>query len=298
MPRAYACFHNDVESRLKSASGGVFPLLAELVLRKRGVVFGACFDERFRVVHKGVTTIEDLDLLRGSKYVQSRLGDCFDQIRILLEQKVDVLFSGTPCQVNQLIRFLGQCDSARLMTVDIICHSVPDPIVFEAYKRTLEMHYHDKIKSINFRDKRLGWNPPCVVVQFENHEYIARVPEDFYMRGFLMGLYSLSMCSECPAKFGNSQSDLTLGDFWGIAHVFPEMESEHGVSLVMTHTERGQEYFDKIVPKIVCRETTVEDAAIYNPRLLSSHKPHPNRAAFYKDLHQTSDFFELVERHL
>jgi coenzyme F420-reducing hydrogenase beta subunit len=165
-PAVYACYNRNAEIRKQSSSGGIFTLLAEQVFRQNGIVFGACFNERWEVVHCAAESADQLEKLRGSKYVQSRLGDIFGQIKQSLKTGRKVLFSGTPCQVAGLKKGLNKKDPNLLM-IDIVCHGVPSPLVFHLYRQEIEQRYHSPIRHFSFRNKTHGWKNFHVNIEFE-----------------------------------------------------------------------------------------------------------------------------------
>lgn len=168
--KVFAAKNSNEKIRSESSSGGVFTILAESVLEEGGVVFGAKFSEHWGVVHDYTETKEGLAAFRGSKYVQSCIGDCFIKAKSFLVQGRKVLFSGTPCQISGLKRFLGK-EYGNLLAVDFICHGVPSPKVWRMYlEETITRECarnsvpscsaHDRnvlVKGISFRDKRIGW---------------------------------------------------------------------------------------------------------------------------------------------
>ena len=155
MPKVYAGWAENKKIRLRSSSGGVFSVLAEYFLKKKGYVCGAAFDDKNHLRHIIISNKKDLQKLRGSKYVQSEIGGVYRKIRDLLEKNKRVLFSGTPCQVAGLKNFLRK-DYERLVTIDLICHGVPSPLVFDKYLKEVEGQYKTKINKINFRNKSIG----------------------------------------------------------------------------------------------------------------------------------------------
>ena len=121
---AYACKNRNEQVRINSSSGGIFFLLCEEVINKNGVVFGATFDDNFNVKHSFTETLEECKAFRGSKYVQSSIGDMYKHAKRFLDQDRTVLFTGTQCQIKGLNIFLGK-SYKNLLTVDVICHGVP-----------------------------------------------------------------------------------------------------------------------------------------------------------------------------
>jgi len=285
-PTAYACYNTDEEIRGKSSSGGIFTMLAELVLSKNGIVFGARFDDHFRVVHDSINTAKSLDCLRGSKYVQSHLEDSFPRIKRFLDEGREVLFSGTPCQVAGLRNFLGRGFS-NLLVVDLVCHGVPSPKVLRLYREELENKHHSNVREIRFRDKACGWKNFQIVMEFDQYVYRGGIWKDPYMRGFLVNLFLRPSCHCCKANAYRSGSDITLGDYWGIETIHPHLDDDRGISLLLTHTAKGEEYFGMIQGQGLRVETTKLAIAIpHNPCLVRSVRPHGNRKRFFKEFEE------------
>lgn len=264
-PIAYAAYNKDAQIREKSSSGGVFTLLAEYIIQQGGTVFGAAFDENFAVKHIGVDTIENLDCLRGSKYLQSRIGDTFVQAEALLQQGKPVLFTGTPCQIDGLLHYLKK-PYPTLYTQDLICHGVPSPDVWMRYVEYRETMASSKALRIFFRHKRYGWKKYSVLFEFANEtEYQKNPSEDLFMQGFLANLYLRPSCYHCSSKTIHRNSDITLADFWGIENIVPELFDDKGTSLVLVHTTKGKELLDAIQKEMVCKKVDATEALQYNP---------------------------------
>lgn len=257
----YAVKHKDDKIRLSSSSGGAFTALAESVIDEDGVVFGAKFDEDWLVFHDYTDTKEGLVAFRGSKYVQSRIGDSFKKAEYFLKAGRKVLFSGTPCQIAGLKRFLRK-EYDNLLTVDFICHGVPSPGVWREYlkeetarqcggKNSVLSHPNIKerdarIESISFRDKRLGWKKYSFALTLSvpnghgaKNTVLLSEPlnKNIFLRGFLTDLYLRPSCHACPAKSFKSGSDITISDFWGGQSIIPEWNDDKGISVMFLHKE-------------------------------------------------------------
>ena len=253
--KVYAAKNYNEEIRKQSSSGGIFTLLAEKIIQESGVVFGARFDENWEVRHDYTETIEGLAAFRGSKYVQSRIEDNYLKAETFLKQGRKVLFSGTPCQIAGLKRFLRK-EYENLLTVDFICHGVPSPGVWRRYLQETVVRMCDKnsvstdpisiekarIESISFRDKESGWKKYSFTLTLsattwsgvKNTVSLSEVfPKNTFMKGFLADLYLRPSCYACPAKCGKSDSDITIGDFWGIQNYYPELDDDKGISLLI-----------------------------------------------------------------
>ena len=295
-PKAYAVKNKNEEVREKSSSGGMFSLLAEKVLQDGGVVFGVAFDENWQLKHIYVENIEDLQIFRGSKYLQSIVGETYSKLKDFLIEGRKVMYTGTPCQIEGLKSYLGK-EYENLFTQDIICHGVPSPKVHERYLKYLRDKYKTKnIKNIIHRTKINGWKNWCVNIKFDNSEYIKAHEQDPYMQAFLRNTSLRESCYNCQFKKKHRISDITLADFWGIENVTPEMDDDRGTSLVIINSEKGKKIFEQIKDKIIYKQVDFEEAIQYNPSMTTSVKPDPNREKFFENLDKMP-FDELVKKY-
>ena len=246
----YAVKNTNDKVRLKSSSGGSFTLLAEQIISEGGVVFGARFNEHWEVVHDYTETMEGLEPFRGSKYVQSIIGDSFFKAKQFLNNGRKVLFSGTPCQIAGLKKYLRK-EYSNLLTVDIICHGVPSSLVWEKYKKEIVEHANPnnnpldliKLYGINFRDKTKGWRDyHCIYsVVNTNINKVINITnkhiQDPYMRLFIANYSLRPSCYHCPAKSGRSGSDITLGDCWGIKRIEKVFDDNIGVGVCVINED-------------------------------------------------------------
>lgn len=282
----YAACATDEGLRETSSSGGLFTLLAEETLRRGGVVFGARFDETWGVCHDYTETVEGLAPFRGSKYLQSRIGDNYQRAEQFLKEGRPVLFTGTPCQIKGLVHYLGRAYD-NLTTVDVVCHGVPSPMVWQRFLTTLRAG-QGQITGISFRDKSVsGWRRYDFVVQSTEGEGVRQFYGDnIYMRGFLHDLYLRPSCYACMAKGGRSQSDLTLGDYWGVERTCPDLDraldENKGTSVVLIHSAQGQ----RLWSELTCRsqETSYASALAGNPSIEQSVAEPPKRQFFFEQL--------------
>lgn len=288
-PRVYAVWNKNGAVREKSASGGFFPLLAEHVLAQKGVVYGAAFDDAFRLRHIAVTKPSEIWRLQGAKYVQSDLGGVYPEVKARLREGRAVLFSGTPCQVEGLYRYLG-APFGNLITCDLICHGVPSPAVWQACKEGLEKARSSPLKGVSFRDKRDGWSRARFTADFQDGGFSAPLMETPFGRGFGMALFLRPSCHRCRYSAPGRQADFTLGDFWGLPQkaLPPGVRLEDGVSLVLVHSEKGRALFSALGSGFGSAERTLEEAARGNPRLLGPLPEPPGRAAFFRDFQALS----------
>ena len=299
----YAAKNKDEEIRRTSSSGGVFTALAEKIIREGGLVFGACFNADWEVVHDYTETIEGLSRFRGSKYVQSRIGETYGQAETFLKTGRKVLFSGTPCQIAGLRKFLRK-KYENLLTVDVICHGAPSPAVWREYLKeeiarqrgkntVLPRPIHEKdvlVEGISFRDKTFGWKKYSFALALsttngsgEKFSFCSRIPlnENLFLKGFLADLYLRPSCYACLFKCGKSGSDVTLGDFWGLQEVMPEFDDDKGMTALLVNDERGEACVDKTDVTLI--PTEYEKVLRFNPALEHSVAVPRNRKNFYEN---------------
>lgn len=257
--KVYAAKNPNEEIRMASSSGGIFTLLAERTINNGGVVFGAKFNDKWEVVHDFTETVEGIAPFRGSKYVQSTIGDNFQKAEQFLKQGREVLFTGTPCQIAGLHKYLRK-DYSNLIAVDVVCHGVPSPLVWREYLK--EISGNETLKSISFRDKSTGWKSYSTKYAFKDKCIMQKASKDIYIQGFLKNLYLRPSCYACPSKAGKSESDITIADYWGIQVKHQELDDDKGVGLILVNNEKGLSLFR--VLNIDIQETSYEDAFIGN----------------------------------
>lgn len=322
----YAAINSDSDVRYSSSSGGIFSALADAVLSQGGVVFGVCWDRDWRLIFDYAETKADLSRFRGSKYLQAHVGDAYVKAEQFLKSGLQVLFTGTPCQIAALKRYLKR-DYDNLLAVDVICHGAPSPGVFRAYLSEEIVQVADRqqknsvslsskpyiaernvlntagwrIEDIQFRDKRLGWKKFSFTLHLaeasaEGDENTVSLSfpfdENIFMKGFLHDFYLRPSCYSCRAKSGRSGSDITLGDFWGINELNPEIDDDRGVSAITINSDKGALWFD--VLSLQRYEVSYDDLCRYNPAFVRSVASPPQRAKFFKRYGKKS-FFVLVE---
>lgn len=295
-PRAFACINKNEIERMSSSSGGIFTILARQILNQGGVVFGVGFDENFEVAHMAIEKEEEIEKLQGSKYVQSRIGDSYQQAKKYLNEGRKVLFTGTPCQIGGLLAYLGK-DYDNLYTQDIICHGVPSPGVWKKYLQYRECEANSKVAHIKFREKDKKWKPYFMHIKFENgEEYRQTMYKDPMFRMFFMHWCLRPACHACVFKDKLRLSDITLADFWGVKNVAPDMHDNKGTSLVLAHSEKGRALIEQIKDFMVCKEVDFEQAIKKNPSIQRSSRPSFRRKGFIK-AYQKIPFEKVVKRY-
>lgn len=293
---AYGAYNIDKDIQKASSSGGIFYLLAEHVIEKKGMVWGAMFDSAFNVIHGCVDDINSISKLMGSKYVQSNIGNSYNIIKKQLEEKLYVLFVGTPCQVAGLKHFLG-ADYKSLYTVDLVCHGVPSPLVWRKY---VQERNGCSIANIAFRDKSISWRTYCLKFEYNDHTSAKEtLINDVFLQGFLQDLYLRPSCYKCEFKTLSRYSDLTLADFWGIENIYPDMDDNTGVSFIILQSDKGKNLFKAMKHKVVSRSVIINDVLQYNTSLVQSSKPNQLRKFFFNELNveNTVNISALIKKY-
>lgn len=297
-PEIYAAIAED-RLRMDSSSGAMFPVLAEYIIKKGGVVCGAAFTEDFRnVEHIIISNQEELVKLKGSKYIQSEIGLVYREIKKILDLGKIVLFTGCPCQVAGLKNFLNR-DYSNLLVVDILCHGVPSPKSYHKYLDTIVLADRPggELKSFSFRDKyQFGWAPSAHAVLKDGYYYSKAKNETMWYNAFLNILNCRKSCGQCQFNRMPRQGDITLGDFWGEEGLNSELRDGKGISLVCLNNNKGIGYFNEVKSSLLKYEkTTLEIAKNKNWNLIGSSKSHKNRYRFFDLLDKYDDFDRIVD---
>lgn len=295
--QVYAAKAKDDVVRWGSSSGGVFTLLARKIIARGGVVFGAGFETgTWRIIHKPARTLEELEDLRGSKYVQSDIGDAFSMAKSCLDAGQEVLFSGCPCQVAALKRFLGR-DFSQLLTVDLICHGIPSPFVWQRYldrrqRNEVGSRRITKILSRRFCD----WSKFSIQMSFDD-ECEPSYSKDRWTDPFMVSFVSFwglrDSCLNCRFRGFASSSDLTLGDYNNADEIFAEGRDEKGVSAIVVHSQAGAAAVAEASSEMCIKESTIGHLAKANPSIFKNEKTPRLRREFLRRV-KNEDFDELV----
>lgn len=292
---AYAAWSLNKENRFKSTSGGAFTEIARKILESGGVVFGAAYQENFRVAHQKAESEESLALLRQSKYVQSEIGSTFKEVEEALESGTRVLYAGTPCQIAGLKHFLGD-KMNHLLTVDFICRGVNSYFAFHEYLVELEAEYESAVDSVWFKHKKDGWNRFGTMIRFKNSEnYFGNRYEDDFMRGYLK--YNLMMrpaCHQCRFLAEHSIADMTLADFWGVQKIRDYEDMEQGISLMLINTDKGRDMVISLSSDMYLEEVNLKEALQGNGCISHSVPEGKYRDYFFSRM-KKDKFSEIIK---
>jgi len=290
-PIIIGAYHKDADIRFTSTSGGAFWGLAESWVKDGGYVAGAIFYDHFKIRHIVTNTVEELQKIKGSKYSQSDCRGMYREILRLLKAGERVMATGLPCQMAALRQYLRK-DYDNLIIIDLICHSVPSPLLFEKYIDYLEHKYNSRIVNYHPKNKELGgWHQFSFKAYFEDGQ-IYHQNNDLYTNVAFDSIMARYSCFECHYKNVPQPSDITIGDFWGIENVDRSFDSPNGVSKIMLNTQKGADYF-KSLTCFVSKEYTIQDAIISNKRAWTQLKPAKRcdqkaRERFVNNLHHKS----------
>ena len=294
-PIIYAVWNKDAFIREHSSSGGAFSACATKILTNGGCVAGAAYDENMYVNHITIESLDELNKLRGSKYVQCDMNDNYKTVKKKLSEGKTVLFVGTPCQVSGLKSFLKK-DYENLICCDFICHGVPSPLLFTDYLKWFENGHNFKTDSFTFRSKKSGWYDALRVA---NGSIVAKGKWDAYFLGFNRNITLRESCYNCPSNGVPRKGDITIADFWGIGRKYKFLsmsEIEKGVSLIMLNNDKGKTFFEETKELLVYHKRTFEEALAGNMPMIKSSSRPKERDTFYED-YEKMDFNKLVQKY-
>lgn len=291
---SFAFMHKDERKRLSSSTAGAFVRLAEKTIAEGGLVIGCTFDTDWSAKHICVENVDGLRSLTGSKYIQSKIGDTYRKCKESLKAGRQVLFSGTPCQIAGLKRFLRK-DYVNLLCVDLICHGVPSSEIWKFYlryrieKKEKEVGKTLFVRNVNFRDKKYGWESFSLSLSFSDDTGSTYVDmplcwqEDPFMQSFLNHLNLRPSCFHCQFKHQRSGSDITIGDFWKYRESYPDLPNDEiGINALMVNTSRGKSFMQDIDYNGM--EVTYDSIVRGNSQLLRSPFPHINRKKYLQGI--------------
>lgn len=254
---AYYGYVDDGSILSASSSGGIFHVLAQMILEEGGVVFGAAYAEDYHSVIFSSSDHVSLRELQKSKYVESNVGDSFSRVREELEKGRSVLFCGTPCQSAGLKRYLGK-EYEKLLVCDFSCGGLPSHRMYHDYLCDLEKHFSSKVALVDFRPKNFGWKSHSIYIRFKNgKEYTRLATLDPYYKGFLNSLSKRDYCYECDFA-DNHAADIILADFWQYKKLSDMDNQDRGISLVLSNTEKGERIMQKLTSELVLRTISLE----------------------------------------
>lgn len=275
----YLCRVKDTNILDSSTSGGAFYAISKVILDKKGFVYGAGYSNEFVVVHKGANNLSEIEEFRGSKYVQSLLGDVFGDVKSKLEKNEYVLFSGTPCQIAGLISFLNRTNisTEKLFTVEVLCHGVSSPAIFKEYLQCLEKRYHSKITNVKFRNKTYGYHFGTMKVSFENRKlFYGSGRYDYMLKIYQSDASMRPSCYSCFMKGSERLADFTIFDAWHALKIEPSLKKDDGkgYSHLFINTTHGLSIQNDVLSSLEFFQEDI-DKAIELDGIMFNHQPIP-----------------------
>lgn len=294
--KTYALKNKDQNRIMQSASGGASDIIAQYIISIGGIVFGCAYTDNLKVKHILVDKFQDLYKIQSSKYVQSNIGNCYLQVKELLDNNKIVLFTGTPCQIAGLYSFLGYKEYENLYTIDLICHGVPSPKFLDKYFDYMSKELSEPILEYNFRSKdNRGWGTQYLIKTKTKTKTKTKILSlDKYGKHFMSGDCYRESCYQCKYANTNRVSDITIGDFWGIQKCYPEFFSEKGVSSIIVNTQKGENLIKKLSLNVDIMECTLDDVLIKQGNLIKPTLRNASRDTFYKNI-QDDNFIDNIK---
>lgn len=286
LPECYAGIHKDENILLKSSSGGAFSALANEIFQLGGCVYGAAYGVNGTIAHRKAASMEELHAMRGAKYTHSSAATAYKKVMEDLKNGLHVLFTGTPCQIIGLKRFLGDKYAASdlLYTCDIICHGMMPSRLYHEY-----LAYHgtndNKVVRVDFRYKEKGIKGTRSKIVYENGDSII-IPnkKDYYHDALVSDFCLRESCYNCQASQLPRSADITIGDFWGVKEALPQIDDSAGVSVIFFHSEKAKMLVAPLEKSMLLEKVSFNQAVRYNPSFWYSPLRYPIRELFLQRL--------------
>lgn len=282
----YAVFSKDDEILAASTSGGLFTHISDYILENGGVVFGHCYDAKLNVICMQADTKERRNFFRGSKYVQSDMGNIYPAIKEKTKNGVPVLVSGTPCQIDAVKKYFNENIPENLVLLEIICHGVPSPKIFKDYISLIEEKKGKRIVNFEFRRKDNGWITPLRMISYADGTSCGELLNADAFNNLFQGTDCIlrPSCYLCRYAGKARVADISIGDFWGVEKEEPEMFNDNkGCSLVLINTKKGEQFFDIIKKNMKIKKILMKECVTRNLPLRGYPVSSINRRKFFED---------------
>ena len=287
-PLVYGCRHKNISELEYSQSGALSFALAEVFINDGGVVYGAMLKGSSEVIHRRCVSIDDLQTIRYSKYIQSNPQDSFKEVKLSLAKGEKVLYFGTPCQIAGLKSYIGKQNREMLWTADLVCHAVPSPQIWKDYVEYISKKYKIEPEETRFRNKKYGWHS-----HFESFRGGKRfLKKKTFRELFYFHLVVRPSCSNCPYTNYSRVGDVTCGDFWGWEKAHKVWNDNKGVSLALINSEKGQNLFESANLSYI---ESSEDECL-QPQLRGPIELHPLYKSFVQD-YKRNGFLYVAEKY-
>lgn len=288
----YAAQYKNREALQKSSSGGIFSAVADYVLERNGAIAGCIFNEKFEPIHVVTKDKDTIKKMQGSKYVQSDIQYTYPQIKELLGKGTLVLFSGTPCQIEGLKKYL-QKDYENLITMDLICHGVPSPKLLSAYLES-ERRNKGTVTDLKFRNKeRNGWCSRGNISYKDKIKTISPFNNSYYYY-YLKNNVNRMSCYSCKYSSTDRVGDISIGDYWNLEDVLPNIDTKWGYSVVLVNSQKGKDLIENIKSSLILYETDLHSAVKGNGNLSEPCEMPESRKTIYKRIEK--DGYDVVAK--
>lgn len=241
--KVFAAYSKDEYARMSSSSGGIFTELSNIIIAKGGIVFGVKYDNDWNPVFDCASTIEECEKFKVSKYAEANLENIYPLIAEKISTNKIILFTGLPCQVSAINNRFPR--ATNLFTVDLICNSVPSNIVLQEYLKAIKMQEGD-ITYLNMRYKKTLWEQSLYYFKiYKNDKFLIRTSDkhrliNSYKELFFGKFSTRKSCFNCKYRGINRSGDLSIGDFWNINSIVPDMNDGKGTSIVLVNSQEGE----------------------------------------------------------
>lgn len=285
----FAVKHRNEYVRTQSRSGGIFSALTDIILERKGVIYGCILDKNFKACHFRTENSAGRDKMRGSKYVQSKMTGISKSILQDLKDNRWVLYSGTSCQVQAIRQAIPLSLQNKLILVDLVCHGVPSPKIWKDYLDYVSKLYNGNVTKVDFRNKnKYGWKDHVETIEIDGKEYDSKI----YTNLFYNHVILRPSCFECPYKDIHRPGDITIADFWGIDNAVKNFNDDKGVSLVLINNEKGMKLFELAKKDINFERVELENCM--QPPLKGNFIEPSSRKRFWK-LYNKKEFSEVIK---
>ena len=284
---AFAVQHCDDEALYSSAAGGAFSAIGEKIISQGGIVYGARYDGEMVVIHSKATSVSKLKKFRSSKYVQSKQGRVYKEIKDELAQGKYVCYSGTPCQVAGLKSFLEK-EYENLFTVDLACKGVGSPEVLRQYVELMQKKHGSAIVGMNFKRKTYGYHSSTMSVDFADGKSYSRGGiTDLMMRSFRANICLRPSCEKCQFKGTDRVSDITIFDCWHYSQLTGKPDDDKGHTSVLVNTQKGLEMIN--ASDVSLKVEAISSESVVNldgVMVCGTAGAHEKRRSFMRDLNR------------
>lgn len=290
---AYGAKHKNEQERITSRSGAAFVALSDYILEQNGTVYGAKLNSNFTVTHNRAENKKQRNEFKGSKYIQSDMGNIIEKVKDDLKANKKVLFSGTPCQIAAVKSCIQEKYKENLYTCDLVCHGVPSELIFRKFLKYIEEKNGKKIRKFIFRDKNFGWESHYETSIFEDNTQIAT---QYFRNLFYRHNILRPSCHKCNYANTHRPADITIADFWGIDEINPKFLDKNGVSLIIINNEKGKTLFEKVKDNFELIDCSIEDCIKYTYTLTKSTPVSRQREEFWED-YKKQDFDFIINKY-